>query len=89
MTDFTRFRSTIKQTGAVERAYCVINKYAENSILSNRKIAEICSIRMPSVIPHVLNEMILASYKSIPAILVSKTRELVAAYKAIGDYILK
>ena len=89
MTDFTRFRNQIKQMGLIERSYCVINKYAENSILSNRKISEICSIRMPSVIPNVLNEMILASYKSIPAILVSKTRELVAAYKAIGDYILK
>ena len=89
MTDFTRFRSMLKTTAVVDQAYYVINKYAENSILSNRKIAEICSIRTPSIIPYVLNEMILASYKSIPAILVSKTRELVAAYKAIGDYILK
>ena len=87
MNNIILYRETVHNINAVEGAMYVVNKYAENTVLGNRKIAEICKIKLPNVIPFVHNEMILASYKSVPAILISKTRELVASYKAIADYI--
>ncbi len=87
MNNLILYRDTVNNINAVDGAMYVVNKYAENTVLGNRKIAEICKIKLPNVIPFVHNEMILASYKSVPAILISKTRELVASYKAIADYI--
>lgn len=87
MNNIILYRDNVHNINAVDGAMYVVNKYAENTVLGNRKIAEICKIKLPNVIPFVHNEMILASYKSVPAILISKTRELVAAYKAIADYI--
>lgn len=89
MNDLILYRDKIHNMNATEYAMYIVNKYAENTILGNRKIAEICKIKLPNVIPFVHNEMILATYKSVPAILISKTRELVASYKAVADYILQ
>ena len=60
-----------------------------NTVLSNRKIAEICKIKIPGVIPLLHNDAILSTYKSIPMILITQSKELVASYKSLLEYIVK
>ena len=55
--------------------------------ISTKKIAEICNIKDPLIIPVETNDVILAAYKSVPAILISRSKELVGSYKAVFEYI--
>ena len=89
LNNLLNMKDHIQNLTALENSYYVVNKYVDNTVLSNRKIGEICKIRVPLTIPQISNDLVLASYRSVPVILISKSRELIAAYKAIADYAMK
>ena len=63
----------------------VINKYVDGTVLGSKKISDVCGMRNVVVIPQDMDGMLLAAYKSVPAILISKNRQVVAGYKDIGE----
>lgn len=67
--------------------YYVVNKYMEGTALGNQKIAECCGLRKITPIPLMVNDVILATYKAIPAVLISRSKELVSAYMMISEYV--
>ena len=89
MNNIINMKDYIQNLNALEKTYYVINKYINNSVLGNRKIAEICRIRVPATIPSEPNDAILASYKSVPMILISSSRELATSYKMIAEHIMR
>lgn len=72
----------------MNNATYVVNKYIDGTILGPKKIAEVCGIRGAIVVPQDMDGMILAAYKSVPAILISKNRQVVSSYKEIAESIL-
>ena len=89
MNNLINMKDYIQNLNALEKTYYVVNKYINNSVLGNRKIAEICRIRVPATIPSEPNDAILASYKSVPMILISSSRELATSYKMIAEHIMR
>ena len=80
-------KDTVGNIEAIEKTCFVINRYVDGTVLSSGKIAEICNIKKPLVIPTEINDTILAAYKSVPVVLISRSKELVGSYKAVFEYI--
>ena len=90
LNNIINMKDYIQNLTALDNTYYVVNKYTENNtVLSNRKIGEICHIKTPAVLPMLCNDAIVASYKSVPLILISQSREMVTAYKNMIDYIVR
>lgn len=89
MNNLINMKDYIQNLNMLEKTYYVINKYINDTVLGSRKIAEICRIKQPSTIPNVSNDAIMASYKSVPMILISSSRELATSYKSVVEYIMK
>lgn len=74
---------------SINEATYVVNKYIDGTVLGTKKIAEVCGVRNVIVIPQDMDGMILAAYKSVPAILISKNRQVVAGYKDISETLMQ
>lgn len=89
MNNLINMRDYIQNLTALEKTFYVVNKYAENTVLSNRKISEICKIQVPLIVPSECNDAMLAAYKSVPILLITKSKPLASAYKMIAEHIMR
>lgn len=65
----------------------VINKYVDGTVLGSKKISDVCGLQNVVILPQDMDDMLLASYKSIPAILISKNPQLVNGIREIAERI--
>lgn len=89
---FTNRINQFKQqqcVGGVDSSIYVINKYINGSLLGVKKICSACGIDKATYISHDLDSMLIASYKSAPALLISKNQQFANAIKTIAEHIRK